>query len=98
MEEHPSLITATGCPGTHLLSRSLRANQPLRSNWYPDPSAATVTLGTGGAGHYPASTSNSELIFAKPLPRPPTPLQATMTLSCGDTCYRFSTKYFSRSQ
>ena len=98
MGGHPGLITAADRPGTPPLPRSLRANQPLRSGWYANLSAATVTLGTGGAGHYPASTSNSGLIFAKPLPRPPTPLQATTMLSCGDTCYRFSTKYFSRSQ
>lgn len=95
---HTDLITATGRPGTHPLPRSLRANQPLRSSWYPDLSAATVALGTGGAGHYAASTFISGLIFAKPPPRPPMPLQAATMLSFGDTCYKFSTKYFSRSQ
>ena len=95
---HTSLITATGRPGTHPLLRSLRANQPLRSSWYPDPSAVAVALGTGGAGHYAASIFISGLIFAKSPPRPPIPVQAATMLSFGDTCYKFSTKYFSRSQ
>ena len=60
-----------------------------RSGWYhgiplvTQGQSSTATgsmLGTGGAGHYPAPTSISRVIFAKLFPRPPKPLQAAVAI------------------